>query len=257
MSNSRAFAYEIERTLYESSAAWEGFDEQEIPLDVGEVVLRKQPGFAIAMPLHFQSATLDVDLDRAIEQVEKIVPECLWIIGPGSQPPDLQQHLQARGFVPHWEWTGLALDDLSLVLLPTPGLTIEPLSRRNIEEYACAFAEDGGPSQYEKYLKQAQRYLQHSPQEVQIDIARLDGVICACSVLRIEPNGVAYLRNAKTLPAFRNRGIYRSLVAHRLAIARGAACSTAIVQALSHTSAPILIGLGFKPVCRITALTRR
>jgi hypothetical protein len=35
-----ALAYEVERTLYESSSSWEGINAQEIPLSEGEVVLR-------------------------------------------------------------------------------------------------------------------------------------------------------------------------------------------------------------------------
>lgn len=37
-----ALAYEVERTLYESSSSWEGIDAQEIPLSEGEVVLQAQ-----------------------------------------------------------------------------------------------------------------------------------------------------------------------------------------------------------------------
>jgi len=43
-------AQEVERALYEASSVWEGIGAQEIPLGVGEVILRIQPGFAAAMP---------------------------------------------------------------------------------------------------------------------------------------------------------------------------------------------------------------
>ena len=55
--SSLVYAQEIERALYEASSAWEGIDAQEIPLDVGEVILHIQPGFAAAMPLRFDAAT--------------------------------------------------------------------------------------------------------------------------------------------------------------------------------------------------------
>jgi N-acetylglutamate synthase-like GNAT family acetyltransferase len=96
-----------------------------------------------------------------------------------------------------------------------------------------------------------------SSQEVQIEVAHLDGEIAGFSVLRIEPNGVAYLRNAMTVPAFRNRGVYLSLVAHRLAVARTMGCTSAVLQAQAVTSAPILIKRGFKPVCRFVGLVRK
>lgn len=122
-----ALAYVVERTLYESSSIWEGIDAQEIHLGIGEVVLRTQPGFAVAMPLRFHQSNVEASLVHAIEQVEAIVPWCLWVIGPSSQPSDLQQRL-------------VALDDLSLPLPSMAGLVIEPLNPDNAEAYATAMA---------------------------------------------------------------------------------------------------------------------
>src|SRR5215469_16164328 len=101
------YTQEVERTLYETSSAWEGIDVQEIPLGVGEIILRIQPGFAVAMPLRFDTATLEEQLDRAIGQVERLVPWCLWVIGPSSSPADLRQRLIERGFTIRVEWDGL------------------------------------------------------------------------------------------------------------------------------------------------------
>jgi len=252
-----ALPYEVERTLYESSSIWEGIDAQEIPLGVGEVVLRTQAGFAAAMPLRFHATTAEASLDRAIEQVEAIVPWCLWVIGPSSQPHDLQQRFVARGFTARMEWDGLALDDLSLQLPTTAGLVIEPLGWDNAEEYATAIAGKTDSPYRAELLAQAHRFLQSSPQEVQIDVARVNGEIAGYGVLRLEPDGVAYLRNAMTVPAFRNRGVYLSLVAHRLAVARTAGYTAAVLQAQTTTSAPILIKRGFKPICRIVGFAQK
>jgi Acetyltransferase (GNAT) family len=247
----------VERTLYESSSTCEGIEAHEIPLGVGEVVLRTQTGFAAAMPLRFPPSAVEESLAQAIEQVEAIVPWCLWVIGPSSQPPDLQQRFEALGFTVRMEWEGLALDDLSLPLPTTAGLVIEPLCWDNAAAYATAMA-GGADSPYRaELLSQTHRFLRRSPQEVQIDVARLDGEIAGYSVLRLEPNGVAYLRNAMTVPAFRNRGVYLSLVAHRLAVAQTRGYIAAVLQAQTATSAPILIKRGFKLVCRLVGLARK
>jgi hypothetical protein len=74
--------------------------------------------------------------------------------------------------------------------------------------------------------------------------------------LRNEPNGVAYLRNAETLPAFRGRGIYLTLINHRLQVARAAGCTAAVVQAQVQSSSPILRKRGFRRVSWLRALTR-
>lgn len=134
------YAQEVERVLYEASSAWEGIDAQEISLGVGEVILRIQPGFAAAMPLRFDTATVEEQLDRAIGQIEKLVPWCLWVIGPSSQPADLRQRLIDRGFAVRIEWEGLVLDDLSIFIPTTSGLVIEPLSWDNAQAYATAIA---------------------------------------------------------------------------------------------------------------------
>ena len=251
------YAQEVERVLYEASSAWEGIDAQEIPLGVGEVILRIQPGFAAAMPLRFDTATVEEQLERAIGQVEKLVPWCLWVIGPSSRPADLRQRLIERGFAVSMEWDGLVLDDLSISIPTTAGLVIEPLSWDNAQAYATAMAGSADSPYRSALLANAYRFLHMPRQEVQMVVARLQQEIAGYAVLRIEPNQVAYLRNALTVPAFRNRGVYLSLVAHRLAIARASGCTIAVLQAQTKTSSPILIKRGFTPVCRIVGLAQR
>ncbi len=251
--HSFVLAQEVERTLYKFSPTWEGIDAQET--DLGDAVLKAQPGFAAIMRLRLYPPHINEHLDILIEQVENKVPRCLWIIGPGTQPVDLEERLIARGFSLSMEWKGLALDDLSTEIPCNPDVRFEPLSWENAEEYATSLANDS--SHRASLLASAHRFLRMPHQEVQIVIARLDKAFAGYAVLRIEANGTAYLRNAKTVPALRHRGIYLSLVAHRLATAKAAGCTAAVVQALTTTSAPILIKRGFTPVCRIVGLARK
>jgi GNAT superfamily N-acetyltransferase len=69
-------------------------------------------------------------------------------------------------------------------------------------------------------------------------------------------HGTANLCDAFTLPEARRRGVYLSLVAHRLAFAREQGCTLAVTRANTRTSAPILIKRGFKPVCSFLVLAR-
>src|SRR5581483_1919968 len=135
---------EVERTLYETSPAWEGIETQQIDLNIGEAVLRMQPGFAVVMPLRFHPAMVEEQLDQAIKQVEQIVPWCVWVIGPSSRPADLEQRFLERGFAVEIEWEGLILDDLSIAIPVTSHLEIEPLSWCNADAYATAMA--GSPA---------------------------------------------------------------------------------------------------------------
>lgn len=247
-------SYEVERSLYEYSPAWEGQDVE--VTDFGEAVLQAQTWFAAALRLRFDTQRLDERLDTVIEQVEMRVPRCLWFIGPSSQPPDLRDRLAARGFKQELEWDGLVLDDLSAVIPGNPRVVIEPLSQQNAGAYALALAGEKQSPQYSLLLAQAYRFLESSPRQVHIHLARWDGEIAGRAVTRIEPNGVVYLRHALTLPAFRNRGVYLSLVAHRLALARASGCTAAVLQAQTRTAAPILLAHGFKRACHLIGLSR-
>lgn len=77
---------------------------------------------------------------------------------------------------------------------------------------------------------------------------------------RGEPAGVAasvlfarsvYLLGAVVLPAFRRVGVYRALVAARLAEAAAAGRAVATSQARAQTSAPLLARMGFTEVTRL------
>ena len=59
---------------------------------------------------------------------------------------------------------------------------------------------------------------------------------------------MAFLCNAFTAPAYRQRGVYLSLLAHRLALATRAGCVAAVTVAQAHSSAPILMKRGFRPL---------
>jgi predicted GNAT family acetyltransferase len=104
---------------------------------------------------------------------------------------------------------------------------------------------------YEERLAAARRYVERGEQETLIFLGRLNGRPAGAVVMRIEPTGVAYFRNAFTVPELREHGVYLSLSRHRLQVAREAGCTAAVVQANRQTSSPILQKRGFTPVSRI------
>ena len=68
-------------------------------------------------------------------------------------------------------------------------------------------------------------------------LARVGGEPAAAAILRFD-EGLAYLANASTLPAFRNRGCHNALLAARLRDAAASGCDTVIgladVASISH-----------------------
>jgi len=92
--HSQMWIKEIERGLYERFYAWEGKPEQ--VFDFGEVVVHVQPGLALALCLRFQSDQVDKRLATIMKEVEPLAQRCLWVIGPNTEPVDLEEQLIAK-----------------------------------------------------------------------------------------------------------------------------------------------------------------
>lgn len=76
-----------------------------------------------------------------------------------------------------------------------------------------------------------------------------DEVIGFSRMVSVAPE-VVLLEGSAVSPEWRGRGIYKTLVAARLRMAREAGAQQALVQAVADTSAPILQRLGFRAVCK-------
>jgi hypothetical protein len=247
---------EVERTIQDYRFAWEG--EQEELTDFGETVVHTiaVPWYGVngmATSFNFDPATVDRRLDEILAQTEGDGSRYLWMVGPSARPADLGKRLEARGRIGAVEWDGMVLDDLSEEISGSPEVTIESLSEDNVADFAMlgAFGYDD-PAVYAERLAAARRYVQSSEKQVLIYLARLGNDAAGYVSMRIEPAGVAYLRNALTLPEYREHGVYLSLSAHRLQVAREAGCTHAVVQANRQTSGPILRKRGFRAVCGFT-----
>jgi GNAT superfamily N-acetyltransferase len=255
-----ALAEEPERTMTDYSFSWEG--EREEVTDLGDALIRAIPvrwagvnGMVVRQ--RYDPASVDRRLDELIAQSEAHGQRLLWIVGPSSQPADLNERFEARGLQPAVIWDGMVQAPLEPQILGNPDVVVEPLNEENAEAFA-AIRSDGFPDPAIKAerLAAAHRYLQNPDRQALIYLASLDGQAAGYVIMRVEPNGVAYFRDAYTLPAFRNQGIYLSLVAKRLQVAHEAGCTAAVVQANQQTSSPILRKRGFQPVSRMVGYAR-
>jgi GNAT superfamily N-acetyltransferase len=243
----------VDQSLIEYSQAWEGKGEERVDLRFATLVRNGPQGdWVVGVDLGGEPA--EAVLDRAIRAVADRVSRSFWVVGPTARPVDLRERLLQRDFREVVRWEGLILDDLSIAADLDQSVQIEPLSSTNAHEYAVRCTSSDDPDFHAYLLAAAQRFLQSDDRAVELSIARLDGEVAGYAVLRLQPNGVAYLRDAMTVPAFRRRGVYSALVAHRLRTAAHHGARVAVVQALEHTSAPILRKLGFRPVCHIVGL---
>lgn len=255
-------ALAIEETIYTYSWAYEA--ERETLLDTGDALVHilDVPWFGndgFAGRLQLDETRAEERLDAVLREARDAERHFVWITGPSSRPVAIGDLLAARGLTPVIYWEGLALRDLSWPYPDPARVTVRQLDSNLVETYVdlCVGHGEGvDPAVRAERLAAAQRLVASGQREAQVFVAFVDGEAAGCSVLRIEPNGVAYLRNAFTADSFRRRGVYVAMVGARLALAREHGCTVAVVQAQAATSAPILLKRGFVKLCALVGHER-
>lgn len=254
MMDDEALRAEIERTLADYSEAWEGHQEEVAPAGGGIARWNGHSGFAIP---RFTGTRLDDQLARTIDRLEGLGRRYAWVVGPSTEPADLADRLVSHGFQLTLTWDGLVLEDLAIPIETNPEVTIEEPSEGLAEEVGELW-EAGSDGHFPRHFaaESLRRYVRTEPKGSQIFLGRLDGRIVSYTATRFESNGTAYLRQGVTHPEYRGRGLYLTLLAHRLEAARDAGCARVVVQAITTTSSPILQKRGFRRVCGLTAHVR-
>jgi N-acetylglutamate synthase-like GNAT family acetyltransferase len=177
-----------------------------------------------------------------------------WTVGPNSMPPDLGRRLQEGSFRSAMTLDGMYRTDLNLGTEPDRTLRIieQPLNNlgRSIETMAEGFELAVESSRYYHDRLIRSREVIRS----RIYLAFVEGsdrpVGCA-HVSYFPDQPIALLCGAVTLPEHRGRGIYRAMIARRLADARHAGMEVAIVVADQTTSAAVCAEVGFVRACRM------
>lgn len=245
---------EVGRSMMEYSEAWEGYEEEVSPLGEGLARWNGSEGFAFP---RFAGDRVGEQLDHAVAALEGGGRRYMWVIGPGTNPANLADQLAAHGFQPAVTWDGLVLEDLAITVGTNPEVMVEEPRQETVSEVADLLqTESNNPGRRDRTVARIRRYMRAKPGEATILLGRLDGRVAAYRATRFEPNGTAYLRQGYTHPDFRGRGLYLTLLEHRLRRAREAGCTRAVVQAINTTSSPILQKQGFRRVCDLTAYMR-
>ncbi len=170
--------------------------------------------------------------------------ECLWILDPDVQPPDLAQRLAARGIV-FEEETDVMVLPAGSPLKPgdSPVEIVDAL--RDAPTYEAAEAVEAVAFGHRAPPGWRQRF-----EDARTDadrhgfLALLDGQPAGAGWGTVREHGVM-LNGGVVHPRFRGRGVYRALLAARMALARRAGVEGLATQARQNSSAPILARLGF------------
>jgi hypothetical protein len=191
-----------------------------------------------------------LDVKKQIER--KIAPK-LWRTGPSMHPKNLDERLLKHGFVKKDEEIGMALDfsRLNCGFEQPPGLEIQIVAdEKDLRKWAGVVAaglfecpENGASSFYELMAT-----VLHCD-KVTFFIGYYQDQPAASSTL-FASNGIAGIYHVATMPAFRKKGIGRSITLAPLIQAREMNARFAVLQATSLGKG-IYSRLGFSEYCSL------
>jgi GNAT superfamily N-acetyltransferase len=171
-----------------------------------------------------------------------------------DRPADLSERLTSAGFIAEPAETLLVapIDELSLDVSPPPGIELRPVA--NDDDIAALVAVGdavfGGDHRIHGATLAAA--LRRRPRTADAVIAWAgEQPVCAGRVEYRSAGDFAGLWGGGTVPAWRGRGVFRSVIAHRARVARGRGFSHLFVDA-SAQSRPILERLGFVALATTT-----
>jgi GNAT superfamily N-acetyltransferase len=171
-----------------------------------------------------------------------------------DQPADLPERLRAAGFAADPAETLLVAEiaDLSVDTGPPPGVRLVPVTGARGADAVVRVHNEvfGGDHTAAGAAIVAALETQPRPAEAVVAVAG-DTAISAGRVDFPEGSDFASLWGGGTLPGWRGRGVFRSLVAYRARLARDRGYRYLQVDA-SDDSRPILARLGFTELARTT-----
>lgn len=196
----------------------------------------------------------DDEADERIEEVMNWFRErgmgIQWTVGPEDRPADLGERLVRHGFVRAGDqalMVRFGLDNLDSI--PT-NPDIEVIDLKAAPEELVEASIQINATAFEWPKEQVDNERQGWFEDLQGPNARsfmalLDGKPVADAHLYLE-SGVAYLGGAATLPEFRNRKIYSTLLRRRLELARSEGYQVAMIHA-EPMSRRVVNRFGFEP----------
>lgn len=169
-------------------------------------------------------------------------------------PADLPVRLLAAGFVAEELETVVVAETERLNAEPVlpGGITIRQVDTRADFERIAALQTQVWDEDHAWLAGQLETSVRDTPDDVLVFVAEADGKVVSSCRLEFTPGtDFAGLWGGSTLAAWRGRGIYRALVAHRARLAHLRGVRYLHVDA-SADSTPILLRLGFHAITTTT-----
>ena len=215
------------------------------------------PGSNGAGGAHWTAEEADARIEELIAYHRDRGIGFTWYVATDNTPADLAARLERHGLVLAGDQATMArggLDDLEDIPI-NPDITVEVLDGSDLDAIEAgiqitARCFNWTPEQVDQWRTGIVERLQNPKmREEEISyLARLDGTPVAEAVLQLR-GGIAYLGGAATLPEYRGRRIYSTLLRRRLEDARARGYQIAAIDA-EPMSRRVVVRYGFKEYAR-------
>jgi GNAT superfamily N-acetyltransferase len=205
--------------------------------------------------------TADTAIAEQVQHFGSLGDEFEWKLYAHDRPADLAARLRAAGFVPEPAEALMVarVEDLATdadALLPE-GVRVVPVTDPAGVDLVAQVHERAFGTGAARLRARMLAHLAESPGTLSLVLAMAgDLPVCAARMEFHPGTEFASLWGGGTLPAWRGRGIYRALVAHRARVAAGQGYRYLQVDA-ADTSRPILLRLGFAQLSTTTPYVYR
>lgn len=208
------------------------------------------PGANFVRAADWSDAEADARIDEAIAWFRERGMGIQWMVGPDDRPGDLGERLVRHGFVRAGDqvlmarWGLTNVDDIpvnpDIEMISLRGAPDELLEASlQINAVAFQWPEEQVDNERQGWFEDVRQEATRS------FMALIDGKPVADAHLYLQ-SGVAYLGGAATLPEYRNRKIYSTLLRKRLEVARQEGYEVAMIHA-EPMSRRVVARFGFEP----------
>ncbi|MGW0089718.1 GNAT family N-acetyltransferase [Streptomyces sp. NPDC003328] len=199
-------------------------------------------------------ATADAVIAEQVRYFAELGREFEWKLYGHDLPVDLGKRLRAAGFTPEPEETLMVAEvaDLTLDVEPPEGVRLVPVTEpASVDLVADVHRRAFGTDSTRLRDQLLAQLSGDSDQVVAVLALAGDEPVSAARMELVPGTRFAGLWGGGTIPAWRGRGVYRALVAHRAEVAASRGYRYVQVDA-SGQSRPILARLGFEPLTTTT-----
>lgn len=193
-------------------------------------------------------ASVDAAIDEQIAYFGEHGRDFEWKLFDHDPPVTLAERLIAHGFEPDTPETVLVADlaELGHPVILGEGISARRIDRAEMLADVIRIQDMVWGEDHDWLVDVLSREMRTAARNIHILVAEHDGLPIACSWMRIHPGTrFASLWGAATLPKYRGRGAYRSLVDWHLKEARQMGVQYVCVDA-NGSSKPILERVGFR-----------